>query len=53
VNSPNPLTRAGLIVVNPPHGLIDEARVLLPWLAQRLAREGAGAWACSWLTPPT
>jgi 23S rRNA (adenine2030-N6)-methyltransferase len=53
VNSPNPLTRAGLVVVNPPHALIDEARVLLPWLAQRLAREGAGAWSCSWLTPPT
>jgi len=52
VNSANPLTRAGLIVVNPPHGLIDEARVLLPWLAQRLAREGSGTWTCSWLTPP-
>ena len=51
-NSPNPLTRAGLIVVNPPHGLIDEARVLLPWLAKLLAREGPGSWACSWLTPP-
>jgi 23S rRNA (adenine2030-N6)-methyltransferase len=51
-NSPNPLTRTGLIVVNPPHVLIDEARALLPWLATLLAREGHGASSCSWLTPP-
>ncbi len=50
--SPHPLTHAGLLVVNPPYGLIDEARVLLPWLARVLAREGHGAWLCSWLTPP-
>ena len=29
-----PLARAGLLIVNPPHTLIDEARTLLPWLAQ-------------------
>jgi 23S rRNA (adenine2030-N6)-methyltransferase len=52
-NSPNPLTRSGLLIVNPPHGLINEARVLLPWLAALLAREGRGAYVCSWLTPPT
>jgi 23S rRNA (adenine2030-N6)-methyltransferase len=51
-NSPDPLTRTGLLVVNPPHVLIDEARALLPWLAQLLAREGHGASSCSWLTPP-
>jgi 23S rRNA (adenine2030-N6)-methyltransferase len=51
-NSPNPLTRTGLLVVNPPHVLIDEARTLLPWLATLLAREGHGASSCSWLTPP-
>ena len=51
-NSPNPLTRTGLIIVNPPHILIDEARMLLPWLARLLAREGHGASSCSWLTPP-
>jgi len=51
-NSPNPLTRTGLLVVNPPHTLIDEARALLPWLAKLLAREGHGASSCSWLTPP-
>ena len=36
-----PLARAGLLVVNPPHTLIEEARTLLPWLAQTLARGGA------------
>jgi 23S rRNA (adenine2030-N6)-methyltransferase len=51
-NSRDPLTRAGLLVVNPPHVLLDEARALLPWLATLLAREGHGASLCSWLTPP-
>jgi 23S rRNA (adenine2030-N6)-methyltransferase len=51
-NSPQPLTRTGLLVVNPPHVLVDEARALLPWLAQLLAREGHGASLCSWLTAP-
>jgi 23S rRNA (adenine2030-N6)-methyltransferase len=51
-NSPAPLTRAGLLVVNPPHVLIDEARALLPWLASLLSREGHGASSCAWLTPP-
>jgi 23S rRNA (adenine2030-N6)-methyltransferase len=51
-NSPEPLTRAGLLVVNPPHVLIEEARALLPWLAGLLAREGRGASSCAWLTPP-
>ncbi len=47
-----PLARAGLIVVNPPHTLIDDARLLLPWLAKLLARDGRGAHLCGWLTPP-
>ncbi len=47
-----PLARAGLLVVNPPHTLFDEARILMPWLARLLAREGHGAHACEWLTPP-
>ncbi len=47
-----PLARAGLIVVNPPHTLIDDARILLPWLAKLLARDGRGAHLCGWLTPP-
>ena len=47
-----PLARAGLLVVNPPHTLIDEARALMPWLAQTLGRDGAGKHLCAWLTEP-
>jgi len=47
-----PLARAGLLVVNPPHTLFQEARVLLPWLARLLARQGRGAYVCEWLTEP-
>ena len=47
-----PLARAGLLVVNPPHTLIDEARILLPWLERLLQREGRGAHVCEWLTAP-
>jgi 23S rRNA (adenine2030-N6)-methyltransferase len=47
-----PLARAGLLIVNPPHTLIDEARTLLPWLAQTLGRNGAGKHLCAWLTEP-
>ena len=46
-----PLRRAGL-VVNPPHTLIDEARLFMPWLAKLLARDGRGAFVCAWLTEP-
>ena len=51
-HSPNPLSRCGLLIVNPPFGLIDEARALLPWLAGLLARDGRGAWRADWLTAP-
>ncbi len=47
-----PLARAGLIVVNPPHTLINEARTLLPWLAQTLGRSGGGHHLCAWLSEP-
>jgi 23S rRNA (adenine2030-N6)-methyltransferase len=47
-----PLSRAGLLVVNPPHTLAGEARTLMPWLAQTLARDGAGNHLCAWLTEP-
>jgi 23S rRNA (adenine2030-N6)-methyltransferase len=46
------LTHAGLLVVNPPHTLFDEARTLLPWAAQTLARAGGGRQLCEWLTKP-
>jgi 23S rRNA (adenine2030-N6)-methyltransferase len=47
-----PLARAGLLIVNPPHTLFDEARMLLPWLAQTLARGKDGQHICAWLTEP-
>jgi len=47
-----PLARAGLLIVNPPHTLIDEARTLMPWLAQTLGRNGKGRHLCAWLTEP-
>jgi 23S rRNA (adenine2030-N6)-methyltransferase len=47
-----PLARAGLLVVNPPHPLMDEARTLMPWLAQSLGRDGGGHSVCTWLTEP-
>ncbi len=47
-----PLARAGLLVVNPPHTLFAEARVLLPWLAALLARGGQGGHVSKWLTEP-
>ncbi|MGO9743185.1 MAG: 23S rRNA (adenine(2030)-N(6))-methyltransferase RlmJ [Roseiarcus sp.] len=51
-NSPNPLSRAGLIIVNPPYGLIDEARLLMPYLTKLFARSGEGGFVCEWLRPP-
>jgi 23S rRNA (adenine2030-N6)-methyltransferase len=47
-----PLTRAGLLVVNPPHPLVGEARTLLPWLAQTLGRGEGGKQLCDWVTEP-
>jgi 23S rRNA (adenine2030-N6)-methyltransferase len=47
-----PLARAGLVIVNPPHTLIEEARALLPWLATTLGRGGRGTYVCKWLTEP-
>ena len=47
-----PLTRAGLLVVNPPHPLVGEARTLLLWLAQTLGRGEGGKQLCDWVTEP-
>ena len=47
-----PLARAGLLIVNPPHPLFDEARTLLPWLARILGRDREGQHFCAWLTEP-
>jgi len=47
-----PLSAAGLLVVNPPHTLFDEARTLMPWLARLLRRGDRSAHVCEWLTEP-
>ena len=45
-----PLAGAGLAFVNPPYTLRDEAEILLPWLAEVLARPGQrGDWTARWL----
>ena len=45
-------SRTGLLVVNPMHTLIDEARAFMPWLAQRLGRDGGGRFLWAWLMEP-
>jgi len=47
-----PLAKAGLLVVNPPYTLFAEARLLFSWLAELLARDRKGRFACEWLTEP-
>jgi 23S rRNA (adenine2030-N6)-methyltransferase len=42
------LNGSGLVIANPPWGLEDELRSLLPWLAQTLA-QSAGDWRLDWL----
>lgn len=46
---PTRLNGCGLVVINPPWKLADEAQVLLPALAERLARDGHGGFRCEWL----
>jgi len=54
VDTPNGISLAGcgLLVVNPPWRLADEAGVLLPALADRLARRDYGAFRCERLAGP-
>ncbi len=51
-HSPNPLRRTGLLFVNPPFGLFDEARLLMPFLTKLLTRAGKGEFVGEWLTAP-
>lgn len=46
------LAGTGLIVVNPPWRLAEEAATFLPALAERLARSGYGAFRCEPLGAP-
>lgn len=41
----------GMLVVNPPYKFANEARPLLEWLWQALARDGAGGIKVDWLAP--
>ncbi len=51
-HSPSPLRRIGLLIVNPPFPLYDEAQILLPYLTKLLTRAGGASYVCQWLTPP-
>ncbi|MGL4315646.1 MAG: 23S rRNA (adenine(2030)-N(6))-methyltransferase RlmJ [Pseudomonas sp.] len=42
------LSGSGLVIANPPWGLEDELRQLLPWLAAKLA-QSQGDWRLDWL----
>jgi 23S rRNA (adenine2030-N6)-methyltransferase len=48
-----PLTKTGLIVVNPPYLLREEAQAILPYLTRSLARDASASFVCEWLTAPT
>lgn len=42
------LNGSGLVISNPPWGLEEELKQLLPWLSERLA-QGQGGWRLDWL----
>lgn len=51
VHKPDDATRlngSGMVICNPPWGLEDELRQLLPWLAETL-QQSAGGWRLDWL----
>lgn len=50
---PDALNGSGLIVVNPPHTLADEAGLLLPALARVLARGARAGFRVDWLAGET
>jgi len=52
-HSPTPLRRTGLLIVNPPYGLIEEARLLMPYLTKLLTRGGGAEFRIDWVTAPT
>lgn len=45
------LRGSALLVINPPWGLEEEARRMLPWLWRHLSASGQGRWAVEWLAP--
>ncbi|CAH1665141.1 MULTISPECIES: 23S rRNA (adenine(2030)-N(6))-methyltransferase RlmJ [unclassified Chelatococcus] len=46
---PTRLNGCGLVVINPPWKLAEEAEILLPALAKRLARDSRAGFRCEWL----
>ncbi len=48
-NDASILSGCGLIVVNPPWVLKDEAEQILPFLAALLGKDGQGSWRSQWL----
>jgi 23S rRNA (adenine2030-N6)-methyltransferase len=46
---PDVLNGCGLVVINPPFTLADEAKALLPALAQRMARSQRVGFRVDWL----
>jgi 23S rRNA (adenine2030-N6)-methyltransferase len=50
-NAEGPLSACGMIVVHPPWTLEKELKIILPALAERLGRDGAGHYRLDWLTP--
>jgi 23S rRNA (adenine2030-N6)-methyltransferase len=51
-HSPAPLHKTGLLFVNPPFGLAEEARILMPYLTKLLTRAGTGSFGVEWVTAP-
>ncbi len=49
-DDPGRLAGSGLAIANPPWGLEDELRELLPWLAGQLA-QSQGGWRLDWPIP--
>ncbi|MFZ6046078.1 23S rRNA (adenine(2030)-N(6))-methyltransferase RlmJ [Pseudomonas sp. CR3202] len=47
-NADSGLNGSGLAIANPPWGIEDELRQVLPWLAERLA-QSKGGWQLDWL----
>lgn len=43
------LVGAGLVIHNPPYGLVERLEAMMPFLAAILALDGAGEWRISWL----
>ncbi len=51
INKPDDASKlngSGLVICNPPWGLEEELKQLLPWLAQTL-QQGEGGWRLDWL----